>query len=442
MQMELFVGSNKQSLFLDLLSHYTQSVDKNLVRVLRIRPSSAELLKLPELPFVVTPSGELLSGEIEISEIVSKISGYYEVLFGKIREEAFEKYDFIKYLNQNSSNLLQFLNLHLQTKTYCTGFSISISDLYAYASVIPELVKLGEKDKFTFCNVIRWADHLQSLQGLKMQVKDLKMRVSIPFEPLFLDPEINPKVEKAKDKKEKNKGENRGENPKNENKGENSKNEGQEKPQKEEKKQEPQGEKKDTKPQQPKEEKKEAKKEQPKKEQPKKGGAKEEDNIPDVSKLDIRVGKMVSIVENLESEKLYNEEIDIGNGEIRKIASGLKGRVDINELRDSMVVVITNLKERTLCGWPSHGMILCANGSDGSVEPLRPPEGSQAGDQVFIGDFPRQPVQQLNPKKNPWDNVKEDFVVNASKTAVYKDGVWKTNKGIIHTKSLTNAKIS
>ena len=67
-----------------------------------------------------------------------------------------------------------------------------------------------------------------------------------------------------------------------------------------------------------------------------------------MSKVDIRVGKVISIEPNPEGDKLYNEEIDIGNGEIRKIASGLRGRVDINDLKDSLVVVIVNLKKRNL----------------------------------------------------------------------------------------------
>jgi glutamyl-tRNA synthetase len=39
--------------------------------------------------------------------------------------------------------------------------------------------------------------------------------------------------------------------------------------------------------------------------------------------MDIRVGKIVDVVKNPNSENLYNEKIDIGNGEIREIASGL-----------------------------------------------------------------------------------------------------------------------
>ena len=45
--------------------------------------------------------------------------------------------------------------------------------------------------------------------------------------------------------------------------------------------------------------------------------------MPDLSQMDIRVGKIIHVEKNPESEKLYNEKIDIGNGDIREIASGL-----------------------------------------------------------------------------------------------------------------------
>ena len=90
-----------------------------------------------------------------------------------------------------------------------------------------------------------------------------------------------------------------------------------------------------------------------------------------MSKLDIRVGKVKSVVPNEQGDKLYNEEIDIGNGEIRTIASGLRDFVKIEDLKDSLVLVICNLKPRNLKGWKSHGMILCAESKDGKgVEPF------------------------------------------------------------------------
>ena len=168
-----------------------------------------------------------------------------------------------------------------------------------------------------------------------------------------------------------------------------------------------------------------------------------EDNVHLMSKVDIKVGKIVDIQPNTEGDKLYNEQIDIGNGEIRKIASGLRGRVDINDLKDSLVVCILNLKERNLKGWPSHGMILCTTGKDGKIEPLRPPEGSNPGDEVFIGDLPRDPVPD---KKCPWDKICKNIFVNANKQATYKDDngelVWHTKKGDILSPTIADGTIS
>ena len=60
--------------------------------------------------------------------------------------------------------------------------------------------------------------------------------------------------------------------------------------------------------------------------------------------MDIRVGKITKVWKHPDSEKLYCEEIDIGGGEIRKIASGLQAFVSLERMTDSLVVVICNLK--------------------------------------------------------------------------------------------------
>jgi len=191
----------------------------------------------------------------------------------------------------------------------------------------------------------------------------------------------------------------------------------------------------------PEEEKKEQPKKEPKQQQAKK---KEEDDVPAISKLDIRVGKIVKIWPDEKSDKLYNEEIDIGNGEIRTIASGLKKRIPIDVLKDSLVLVLCNLKGRSIQGYFSHGMVMCAseNAEDGQIEALRPPEGSQPGDLVTIGTFPRKPVAELNPKKNPFDEIKDHIKVNDSCVACFHDAEWTTPKGKIKTIALKNAKIS
>jgi len=103
---------------------------------------------------------------------------------------------------------------------------------------------------------------------------------------------------------------------------------------------------------------KEEKKGKEAKQQPKKEGAVEEGDP--VSKLDFRVGKIVEIGPHPDPEAthLFCEKIDIGNGEIRNVASGLRDKVPIENLRDAHVIVLCNLKARNLKGFSSHGMVL------------------------------------------------------------------------------------
>jgi methionyl-tRNA synthetase len=93
--------------------------------------------------------------------------------------------------------------------------------------------------------------------------------------------------------------------------------------------------------------------------------------------MDIRVGRIIEVWKNPASEKLYNEKIDIGNGEIRSIASGLQKLIPIEQMQNSLCVVLCNLKARKLADYMSHGMVLCAETPDRqTAELLQPPEGN------------------------------------------------------------------
>merc|ERR1712070_4178 len=84
-------------------------------------------------------------------------------------------------------------------------------------------------------------------------------------------------------------------------------------------------------PEEPKEAKKEAKKEAEPKEKKSEAKAKAkaagkpaERPIEDVSRLNIKVGKIVKVWHHPDAEKLYCEEIDLGESAPRTIASGLR----------------------------------------------------------------------------------------------------------------------
>jgi phenylalanyl-tRNA synthetase alpha chain len=114
----------------------------------------------------------------------------------------------------------------------------------------------------------------------------------------------------------------------------------------------------------------------------------------DVSKLDIRVGVITKAWMHEEADKLFCEEIDIGEEEgPRKIASGLRAHYNVEDLEGQRVLVLANLKTRKLVGFPSHGMVQCAASEDGSkVEFIEPPADAKIGERVMVDGFDGEPV--------------------------------------------------
>ena len=136
-----------------------------------------------------------------------------------------------------------------------------------------------------------------------------------------------------------------------------------------------------------------AKEEKPKAEKKKKAPAAPAGDI-DVSKLDIRVGVITKAWLHEEADKLFCEEIDIGEEDgPRNIASGLRAHYDLEDLEGQRVLVLANLKTRKLVGFPSHGMVLCAASEDGSkVEFIEPPADAKIGERVMVEGYDGEPV--------------------------------------------------
>lgn len=109
---------------------------------------------------------------------------------------------------------------------------------------------------------------------------------------------------------------------------------------------------------------------------------------PPITALDIRVGRINKVWTHPEADKLFCEEIDVGEDEPRQIASGLRPYMNEEDLEGRMVLVLCNLKERKLAGFPSHGMVLCASNEDHSVVKLvSVPVEAKIGERVTVPGF-------------------------------------------------------
>lgn len=115
---------------------------------------------------------------------------------------------------------------------------------------------------------------------------------------------------------------------------------------------------------------------------------KDEYEGPPITALDIRVGRITKVWEHPEADKLYCEEIDVGEDEPRSVASGLRPYLKPEDMEGRLVLVLCNLKERKLVGFPSHGMVLCTSNSDHSdVRLVNPPIDAKIGERITIPDF-------------------------------------------------------
>ncbi|MCA9496568.1 MAG: methionine--tRNA ligase [Nanoarchaeota archaeon] len=82
--------------------------------------------------------------------------------------------------------------------------------------------------------------------------------------------------------------------------------------------------------------------------------------------LNLKVGKIISIENHPDSDKMYVEKIDLGEEEPRQIVSGLKSYYKLEEMKNKKVIVLCNLKAAKLRGVKSEGMVLVSETKDES----------------------------------------------------------------------------
>ncbi|KAG7457719.1 hypothetical protein MATL_G00230180 [Megalops atlanticus] len=169
----------------------------------------------------------------------------------------------------------------------------------------------------------------------------------------------------------------------------------------------------------------------------------EDDVVP--SRLDIRVGKVISVERHPDADSLYLEKIDVGEAEPRTVVSGLVAYVPQEELQDRLVVLLCNLKPQKMRGVESQAMLLCASieGDPRRVEPLDPPEGSSPGERVFVEGYEAgKSDDELKPKKKVFEKLQVDLKISGECVAQWREKDLMTKLGQITCKTLKGGNIS
>src|SRR3989339_1715628 len=96
-------------------------------------------------------------------------------------------------------------------------------------------------------------------------------------------------------------------------------------------------------------------------------------SLDDFKKIEIRVGKILSVEKIPDTDKLLKLSVDLGETESRQIISGISLYFpDCNVLVGRKCMFVVNLEPRVIRGFESQGMILAISTKNGKFSLLEP----------------------------------------------------------------------
>ena len=104
--------------------------------------------------------------------------------------------------------------------------------------------------------------------------------------------------------------------------------------------------------------------------------------IEDFEKVELKVGTVVECQKVEKADKLLCSKIDLGEGRLRTIVSGIAKYYSPEEMIGKQVVVVTNLKPVKLRGILSEGMVLCASDKDNNLSLVSPIVKMKEGSEI------------------------------------------------------------
>ena len=108
-----------------------------------------------------------------------------------------------------------------------------------------------------------------------------------------------------------------------------------------------------------------------------------EEEKKEIFPLNLKVGKIISVEEHPDADKLYVLQVDLGN-EKRQLVAGLRLHYTKQQLKNKKIIVVTNLKYAKLRGVESQGMLLAgSDGKDVGVLTTSAEPGTQVGIEKF-----------------------------------------------------------
>jgi len=163
---------------------------------------------------------------------------------------------------------------------------------------------------------------------------------------------------------------------------------------------------------------------------------------PEICKLEFKVGIISKVWVHPDADKLYCEEIDCGEDQPRRIASGLRLHYDEKDMLGQRLLVVSNLKPKNLVGFKSFGMVLCASlkAEDGTekVEFIEPPEEAPLGEVITFEGLP--PPEPFSPaqieKRKVFAACMKGMKTTDECLASWNNHIFLTSKGPCKSKTI------
>lgn len=160
---------------------------------------------------------------------------------------------------------------------------------------------------------------------------------------------------------------------------------------------------------------------------------------------DLRVGYVeeCTILEGFND--IYSLVIDLGEPNKRIIGTGLRNYVPIENIKNTKLVVFSNLKPKKFgTNFESNGMILTASMNDGDkkiYELIRPDENAKPGEKVFLEGTELDPKKESTITPKRFGQAMEHLKTNDECFCTYEGIKLRTESGFVKA-SLKNAPIS
>ncbi|KAI5499009.1 tRNA binding [Trichomonas vaginalis G3] len=155
--------------------------------------------------------------------------------------------------------------------------------------------------------------------------------------------------------------------------------------------------------------------------------------------IDARVGKIIHVEPVEDSEFLYKEDVDVGNGITKHIVTSVRKYYTVEQLQDRRVCVFTNMHPAKMRGETSEAMLFGASTPDPDIcELLDPPADSPIGARIFFGHFTEGEVTGQDRRNTHWKKMVEHLGINDQGVACYKGEPLHTAEGNLTVPNLRN----